>query len=146
VERGRGAALQAHITKMGLGAEVHADSVASSRFDPQLEAAVYFCCREALQNASKHAPGAPVTVTLEMREQHLVFTVTDSGPGFDPEVMTDGSGLQNIADRVEAVGGHLEVRSAPGQGTTICGRVPARPATANGNRGMSDILPASSSA
>ncbi len=126
VESGLVPALQAHVAKMGLEAQVVTDSVATTRFDPQVEAAVYFCCREALQNASKHAPGTPVTVRVVADDGWLVFSVSDSGPGFDPATVAEGSGLRNLADRLEALGGHLEIRSAPGHGTTIGGRVPAR--------------------
>jgi signal transduction histidine kinase len=119
-------ALQAHIAKVGMGAEVYADSVATTRFDPQVEAAVYFCCREALQNASKHAPGADVSLRLVYQGGLLGFSVTDTGDGFDPAAVHEGSGLHNLADRLEALGGHLEVRSGPGQGTTVAGQVPAK--------------------
>ncbi len=126
VDRGVAPALRSHIEKMGMDAEVHADSVATTRFDAQVEAAVYFCCREALQNASKHAPGAHVVVMLAVQGGWLGFSVADSGPGFDTSTVIEGSGLRNLADRLEALGGHLETRSAPGQGTTVAGQVPAK--------------------
>ncbi len=125
VDRGVAAALRSHVEKLGLDAEVHADSVAVTRFDNKVEAAVYFCCREAIQNASKHAPGAHVRVMLVVQDGWLGFSVADSGPGFDMVAVTGGSGLRNLSDRLEAVGGHLEWRSSPGQGTTIAGQVPA---------------------
>ncbi len=126
VDNGVAAALRSHIEKMGMDAEVHADSLATTRFETQVEAAVYFCCREALQNASKHAPGAHVVVMLAVQADCLGFSVADSGPGFDTSTVAEGSGLRNLADRLEALGGHLEVRSALGQGTTVAGQVPAR--------------------
>ena len=70
---------------------------------------MYFSCLEALQNVAKYA---------------LVFTVADDGRGFDPASAARGSGLQGMADRIEAIGGTLEVDSAPGQGTTVTGRAP----------------------
>lgn len=103
-----------------------ADPLATTRFDTQVEAAVYFCCREALQNASKHAQGAHVIVMLAVHDEWLGFSVADSGPGFDTSAVVEGSGLRNLADRLEALGGHLETRSAPGQGTTVAGQVPAK--------------------
>ena len=125
VDSGLVPALQSHVAKMDLQAEVHADSKAVARFDPRVETAVYFFCREGLQNAAKHAPGHPVTVRLVVQDGWLGFSVSDDGPGFDPSTVTEGTGLRNLADRVEALGGHLEIRSAPGQGTTIAGQVPA---------------------
>jgi signal transduction histidine kinase len=93
------------------------------RYPEQVEAAVYFCCLEALQNAAKHAPGAHVELRLAADEDTLRFTVTDSGPGFVGGGVP-GAGLQNMADRVGAVGGSVECRSAPGAGTTVEGNVP----------------------
>jgi signal transduction histidine kinase len=126
VDRGLAAALRSHIEKMGMDAELHADSLATTRFDTQVEAAVYFCCREALQNASKHAPGAHVVVMLAVQDGWLGFSVADNGPGFDASKVVEGSGLRNLTDRLEALGGHLETRSAPGQGTTVAGQVPVK--------------------
>jgi signal transduction histidine kinase len=54
----------------------------------------------------------------------LRFDVTDDGGGFDPEATGYGTGLRGMADRLDAIGGTLEVRSRPGMGTTVTGRVP----------------------
>lgn len=143
VDSGVVVALRAHIDKMGLDAEVH-DSLGDARFDPRVEAAVYFCCREALQNASKHAPGAEVSVRLAVQDGWLGFSVTDNGPGFDASAVRAGSGLGNLADRVEALGGHFEFRSAPGQGTTIAGQVPAHALSVDGGAAAPEPLPAAS--
>jgi len=92
------------------------------RYNQDVEAAVYFCCLEALQNVAKHAPAAHgVTISLE-RNGDLRFSVADDGPGFDVEVA--GNGLVNMHDRVSAVGGTLEIKSAPGAGTEVVGHVP----------------------
>ena len=53
------------------------------RYSPDIEAAVYFCCLEALQNAAKHAPEATVEVRLWEESGGLLFSVSDDGPGFD---------------------------------------------------------------
>ena len=127
IESGLAAALRAHLAKVRLEPTIDVDGVAGARFDPQVEAAVWFCCLEALQNASKHAPGAPVAVRLAVEAGWLEFSVTDHGPGFDTHHVERGSGLRNLADRIDSVGGHLELRSVPGEGTTITGRVPGRP-------------------
>jgi len=96
------------------------------RYPPEVEAAVYFCCLEAMQNAGKHAgDGATITVKVEERSGNLVFEVADDGAGFDPAQRSVlGAGFVNMGDRVGAIGGTFDVRSAPGQGTRISGRVP----------------------
>ncbi len=94
--------------------------------DPVIGAAVYFCCTEALQNTVKHCPGAPVEVDLDTGRDagRLRFSVADSGPGFDMAAAPPGGGLQNMADRIGAVGGDLTVRTEPGHGTWVTGWVP----------------------
>jgi len=127
VEEGLCAALQAHVTAMpgetslefGAGTE-HA------RFGADVEAAVCFACLEAMQNARKHAPDAQIRLALARDAGGLRFTVVDTGPGIDPETAR-GFGLQGMDDRVAAVGGTLEFRSLPGEGTTVSGWVPAEP-------------------
>ena len=89
-----------------------------------VEVAVYFCCLEALQNVAKHAPDARVTIGLATADGALFFTVADDGPGFDPATAARGAGLTNMADRLGAVGGTLRIRSSPGAGTEVSGRVP----------------------
>ena len=69
------------------------------RYPSETEAAVYFCCLEALQNAAKHAPDAHVEVRLWEESGGLLFTVSDDGPGFDPEKAQRGHGYVNMADR-----------------------------------------------
>jgi signal transduction histidine kinase len=94
------------------------------RFSQDAEAAVYFCCLEALQNVAKYAEASGATVRLENGAVELTFEVTDDGAGFEPSRTAYGTGLQGMADRLDAFGGSLEVRSELGQGTTIVGRVP----------------------
>jgi signal transduction histidine kinase len=99
------------------------DCDGAGRYRPQLEAAVYFCCLEALQNAAKHAgEGARATVRLLERDRRLEFEVSDDGVGF--EQAPPGHGLQNIADRIGALGGEVRIRSRPGNGTSVAGMVP----------------------
>ncbi len=94
------------------------------RYGAEVEAAAYFACLEALNNAAKHAAGANVSVLLVEENGHLVFSVCDDGSGFDPEQCRPGSGLGNMVDRVAALGGSLAVTSAPSRGTQVTGRVP----------------------
>jgi len=90
-----------------------------------VEAAVYFCCLEALQNVSKYARAARVEVRLRSEPSAVVFEVEDDWVGFDPATVgLNSTGLQGIEDRLSALGGSLRVRSAPGSGTTLVGRVP----------------------
>lgn len=90
-----------------------------------IESTAYFCCIEALQNAVKHAgPGAQVTIKLAMRNHCLVFSVEDDGVGFDPELVRPGQGLVNLRDRLSGLGGSVEIRSAPGAGTSLAGEIP----------------------
>ena len=94
------------------------------RYSEELEVAVYFCCVEAIQNVAKHAgPDAPAMVTLSLEGPYLCFEVHDTGVGFDPEVAGTGAGLVNMRDRIEAVGGVLEVIGRRGRGTSVRGRV-----------------------
>jgi signal transduction histidine kinase len=85
---------------------------------------VYFCCLEALQNASKHAPEANVTVRLWEESGGLLFSVTDDGPGFDAASVQSGHGYINMSDRLGAIGGTVRWESEPGHGAAVRGSVP----------------------
>jgi signal transduction histidine kinase len=98
------------------------------RRSPAVEAAIYFCSLEAIQNAIKHAgTGARVTVKLARDPGGVVFEVADDGVGMQLPPHGDGIGLRCMRDRIEAVGGRLEVLSSPGAGTRVHGRVPDAP-------------------
>ncbi|HVL99520.1 MAG TPA: ATP-binding protein [Egibacteraceae bacterium] len=116
------AALRAQAAKAPLPVAVSAEGI--GRYDQALEAAVYFCCLEALQNIAKYAEASRAEISLVDDGETLRFTVTDDGHGFDPVKTAHGLGLQNMADRVDALGGRLVVGSAPGEGTTVTGSVP----------------------
>ena len=117
-------ALRAHAATTGLRVAVIDAGV--GRYGPGVEAAVYFACLEALQNASKHAPASTVEVTLleDAGAGALVFEVQDDGAGFDPQAQPSGLGLTNMRDRVTALGGSLDITSTPDLGTCVRGRVP----------------------
>ena len=123
-DQGLKAALEAHARKVSIPVEVTADDI--SRYPQEIEAAIYFCCLEALQNVTKYAHATRASVVLKEREGELTFVVQDDGRGFDPTTTSKGSGTQNMSDRLEALGGSLGVASSPGQGTTITGRIPVR--------------------
>jgi signal transduction histidine kinase len=120
-------ALRERATGLGCAADFRVDDqIERLRFAPAIEAAVYYCCSEALQNAAKHSPGAPITVSLYRQPvpSRLCFVVADQGPGFDPAQARSPGGLQNMADRISVAGGVLHVHSALGAGTRISGWVP----------------------
>jgi signal transduction histidine kinase len=95
------------------------------RCPPGVEAAIYFCVLEAVQNTAKHAGrGARVSVTLDRGPGHVEFTVSDDGVGTEPGAVTTGTGLMGMRDRIAAVGGELEITSQPGEGTSVRGTVP----------------------
>jgi signal transduction histidine kinase len=118
------AALQAQASKAAVPTSVTADRV--GRYPQELEAAVYFCVLEALQNVAKYARATRAQIKLTGSGHGLRFEVTDDGAGFDPASRGYGTGLQGMADRVHAHGGTLTVRSAPGAGTTITGWLPCQ--------------------
>jgi signal transduction histidine kinase len=94
------------------------------RYPSDIEATVYFCCSEALANAVKHAPGAPVHVRLVEHDGQLRFEIEDEGPGFDETTAERGHGLQNMIDRAGAVGGSLTIERGEAGGTRVVGVVP----------------------
>jgi signal transduction histidine kinase len=121
-DKGLAAAVESQARKAAVPVTVDADGI--GRYPQEAEAAAYFCVLEALQNVAKYAEAEAVTVRLGEVDGELVFSVTDDGNGFDPDTTRPGSGLQNMRDRLEALGGRLEIRSTPGEGTIVLGRVP----------------------
>jgi len=119
-------ALRAQIRRIPVPVELQLDDV--PRQPREVEGAVYFCCLEALQNVAKYAQASHVHVRLWTEDAKLAFRVQDDGNGFDPVRVPYGSGLQNMRDRLEALGGSLEVSSVPGRGTTVSGTIPLRTA------------------
>ena len=129
------AALNAQAGKSPVPVTVQSEGI--GRFPQDTEAAVYFCCLEALQNTAKYARATAARICLSAADGALTFAVSDDGAGYDSARTPMGSGLRNMADRLTALGGRLEVRSAPGAGTTVTGQLPvaapaAEPAIAAG--------------
>ncbi len=115
--RGLVDALRSAARRCALPARVDGDHV--GRYPPEIERAAYFCCLEAMQNASKHASGATeVSVTLA-DDGKLRLEVRDDGSGFDVATTPPGMGLVNMRDRVASVGGELDLRSRPSDGTSV---------------------------
>jgi len=121
-DKGLPAALDAQARKAPLPVVVEPDGV--GRYAAEIEAAVYFCCLEALNNVGKYAQASAASVLVAESDGDLTFAVTDDGAGFDATRTPRGSGLQNMRDRIEALGGAIRIDSRPGEGTTIAGRVP----------------------
>jgi signal transduction histidine kinase len=120
VTEGLAAALAAELSRHG---NVTLDTASlRGRYPAPVESAVYFVVMEAVNNVHKHAAGARVTVQVLDSYQGLEFSVADDGPGF--AMAAPGAGLPGLAARAASVGGAVEVRSAPGAGTTVTGVVP----------------------
>jgi signal transduction histidine kinase len=116
-------ALTAAARSSPLAVSVRAPGI--GRYPEEVEVAVYFCCLEAIQNVVKHAgPDATALVTLSRDGPHLCFEVHDTGVGFDPDDDGPVSGLVNMRDRIDAVGGVVEITGRRGRGTSVRGRVP----------------------
>ena len=122
--RGLGEALRASLSRGRAQTVVTVRAEDVGRYTAVMEAAVYYCCLEAVQNARKHAPSSTVSVALQQADGVLHFEIADDGPGFDPSTQHVGQGQINMRDRLGAIGGHLEWRTAPGDGTTVIGSIP----------------------
>ena len=127
VDQGLAAALSAMARRAGSESRFSIETgEPGTRYDSAIEAAVYFCCVQAVQNAVRHAPGSPIEISIDQDGERLSFTVRDHGAGFTVERATEGEGFQIMRDRMAAFGGTLSIESAPGAGTTVTGTVPAR--------------------
>jgi signal transduction histidine kinase len=124
VDKGLATAIEGQARKAPVPTAVTSDLV--DRYPEEMESAVYFCCLEAMQNIAKYAEASSASVRLSNSDGELRFEVCDDGRGFDPKTNNRGTGLQGMADRLAALGGELEVRSAPGRGTEVEGRLPVR--------------------
>ena len=120
-DRGLAVALEAQARRAVGGTAVESDGV--GRYPQEVEAAVYFCALEAMQNVAKYAEASSTVVRLAETEGDLVFEIEDDGRGFNPDETGYGTGLQGMADRLDAIGATLEVASEPARGTLVRGRI-----------------------
>jgi signal transduction histidine kinase len=120
-DRGLAEALEAQSRKAAVPTTIESDGI--GRYPREIESAVYFCALEALQNVAKYAEATSAVVRLGERDGMLEFEVADDGRGFDPGETTYGTGMQGMVDRLDAIGGTLEVSSDPGRGTMVLGRI-----------------------
>jgi signal transduction histidine kinase len=119
-DKGLQVALESQARKATVPVSVEADGI--GRYPQDIEAAVYFCVLEALQNIQKYAQASHVVVRLRHEDGNIAFDVIDDGSGFDITSMKRGAGLTNMADRLDALGGQLHISSVLGEGTTYPGR------------------------
>jgi signal transduction histidine kinase len=125
-DRGILEALEAVAARLPLGVAIDVDrSLEGRRFAEETEAAAYFLVCEALTNSVKHASARQARIRLTSENGRLSVEVSDDGQGFDPRTTTR-AGLAGLADRVEAVGGEVQIRSRPGEGTTVSATLPIR--------------------
>jgi signal transduction histidine kinase len=123
-DKGLKAALESQARKATLPVTVEADG--TGRYEQDVEAAVYFCVLEALQNVQKYAAATSVVVRLAQVEGRLQFEVVDDGRGFDQAHAARGAGLTNMEDRLDALAGSLAISSEPGRFTRVSGSLPLR--------------------
>jgi len=95
------------------------------RYPAEMELAIYYCCREAIQNASKHGgPSVSISISLHENAHGVGFEVSDDGPGFDVARTASGGGLHHMRDRIVLLGGRLSIDSRPRVGTVVAGVIP----------------------
>jgi signal transduction histidine kinase len=120
---GLGPALQYALATSSIPVTIDAEGV--SRLPATVEAALYFCCMEAVQNAAKHSGAAHVAVRLYVSSSGSHLTVTDDGSGFlEAPDRVAGVGLTNMRDRMDAAGGTVSIDSLPASGTRVTASVP----------------------
>jgi signal transduction histidine kinase len=126
-EQGLVAALRAAVATSAIPVSI--TTAGMVRLPATVEAALYFCCMEAVQNAAKHSGARTLVVRLSDDAGTSRLVVTDDGEGFScSSGQATGAGLANMRDRLDAVGGVLTVRSLRGTGTTVTALVDGRAA------------------
>jgi signal transduction histidine kinase/PAS domain-containing protein len=119
-ERGLGPALRALVRRTAVPVELDVDPY--RRLPERVEVAVYYVVSEALTNAAKHARASLVQVEVDAGPSVVQLAIRDDGVGgADP---SRGSGLIGLTDRVEALGGRIEVTSPVGRGTSLVVKIP----------------------
>lgn len=134
----------AHVAEVELELDLdHDEGRASTRLEPDVENTVFRLVQEALTNVGKHAGARHVGVSVVEADGTITATVTDDGVGFDPKSRSQGFGLVGMRERLSLVGGGIEIRSAPGEGTSVFATVPAHRAEALVARGLAPGPPLS---
>jgi signal transduction histidine kinase len=122
-DKGLAAAIESQARRATVPVTV--DAIGIGRYPQEVEAAAYFCVLEALQNVQKYAHASQAAVRLNHVDGQLWFVVKDDGVGFDTAGARHGTGLTNMQDRLDALGGGLHVDSGHGRGTEVSGTIPA---------------------
>jgi signal transduction histidine kinase len=120
-DQGLAVALEAQGRKAAVATRIEPNGV--GRYPREVEAAVYFCTLEAMQNVAKYAEATTAVVRLSEQDGSLVFEIEDDGRGFDTSTTSHGTGVQGMSDRLDAIGGTLHIRSSPGRGTVVRGEI-----------------------
>ncbi|HYN98757.1 MAG TPA: HAMP domain-containing protein, partial [Actinomycetota bacterium] len=124
-DQGVAAALRTSASRLPMQVRLEvAPELEERRFSPEIEGTLYFVTMEAMANAQKHAPSSQLTIALWEEPGEVVLEVSDDGSGFSPDQGRVGAGLQNMADRVNAVGGSWAITTAPGEGVKLKARIP----------------------
>jgi signal transduction histidine kinase len=131
-DRGLGGALRSLAGRTSVEVEVELDPDPLPRLDEVVEANAYFLASEAVTNALKHAQTARIEVCVSHEGDALQVEVVDDGRGFDPAEVTQQRGLQNLRDRVNALGGALRIVAAPGAGVRVTALLPLEPSAIGG--------------
>jgi signal transduction histidine kinase len=119
-QNGVGAAVRSLADRFSIPVEL--GTLTDGRFTPSVEATAYFVVSEALANVAKHAGASRVWIGVVDTGGRLAIDVRDDGVG--GATLRNGSGLRGLADRVEAVGGWIDVRGEPGDGSTVHAEIP----------------------
>ena len=125
-DQGLAAAIEGRAARLPIPVQVtYSPGMRRERLAPTVESTAYFTVCEALANTLKHGNARQASVALALDDGHLRIDVADDGQGFDPTDVAASTGLTGLRDRLAAIGGTLDVRSAPGSGTTLTAIVPA---------------------
>jgi signal transduction histidine kinase len=117
-------AVSEQVTRLPLAASISTEGLRGNhRFAPDIEAAGYFFVSEALTNVLKHAQASQVWISFQLHTDGLRIAVRDDGRGFAEEE-THGNGLRGLSDRVQALGGRIDITTHPGRGTTVAATLP----------------------
>jgi signal transduction histidine kinase len=133
-------AIEARIERIPSNVVIQAEAgLRGARYADEIEVAAFYLVSEGLANALKHAHTTTAKVAVRRRDGRLIVEVSDDGIGFDTS-LAPGSGIRNLGDRVEAVGGKLRIDSRSGAGTRLVAELPAKDRELAQHDGEADAL------
>ncbi len=124
IDRGLTAALRSYLVQIPLSVELVSYPDPLPRLSSETEASVYFLVLEAVTNALKHADASRLELSVRLGSDGLEVRVADDGRGFELSPERGGRGLENMAERVEGLGGYLRLSSEPDVGTEVWAFIP----------------------